>query len=146
MFRTVSVRTAFALMTLALLAVPVAADGPHPLEVAAHFLALSEEQLTHIIAIEQAVQETAAPVVQEIAQRRTLLGELIDSDAPNPAEIGVLVLSIRALEQQLAALFQQAATSIREMLDDEQLERLQAAAAARPLCQVIPALTALHLL
>lgn len=146
MFRTFPIRTAFALLTFALLAVPVVAAEPSPLEVTAYFLMLSEEQVAHIIALEQAVQENGAPGVLEIAQRQALLGELLESDEPNPAEIGALVLSIRALEQQLVALRQEAADQIREMLDAEQLERLQAAASARPLCPVIPALAALNLL
>jgi hypothetical protein len=147
MFRTLFARpAALVLSVLALFAVPLRAHERNPLEVAAQFLALSEDQIARVVAIHQAVGGNTAPLVQEIAARRAILGELIDRDDPVPAEIGVLVLSIRALEEQILRVRQEAAAQIRAMLDVEQLGRVEAAAAARPLCKVIPALSALHLL
>ena len=139
-------RSPFLLLALTVLAVPAMADGPHPLEVAAHFLALTEEQVAGVVAIEQALQEAVAPVVQQIVQSRAELEELIASAEPDPTDIGTVVLAIRALEQQVAGLRQEATAQLHELLDANQLERLRTASEARPLCRILPALGALHLL
>lgn len=137
---------AVVLVTLALLASPALAHPPKPLQVTAAFLELSDEQVQQVVAIRTVADEASAPLVQEIVARKHALAQILEGDDPNPVEVGALAISIRALERQVAAIQAHAAAEMRALLDDEQLARLSAAAEARPLCRVVPALRALHLL
>lgn len=135
-----------ALVLLGMVTVPALAHVPEPIEIAAQFLSLSPDQIAEMVAIHRAAQELAEPVARELAARKAVLATLLDDPDPHPAEIGVVALSIHALENQLAALHHEAAQRLRSILDESQLDRLRAAARAKPLCYAIPGLTALHLL
>lgn len=135
------------LLTLAFLAAsPAFAHPPKPLQVVATFLELSEEQIEHLVAIRSAADEASRPLVQEVVARKHALAQILEGDEPNPAEVGVLTISIRELERRVVAIQIHAAAEVRAMLDDEQLERLAAVARSQPLCRVAPAFEALHLI
>lgn len=127
-------------------AAPAVADGHSPLEVAARFLELTPEQVEQTVAIRAVTAELVAPIVEQIAARRAALDSLLESDGASPAEIGVLVLALRALERQASAAQAAAAAEIRALLDPTQRARLALVAEAAPLCPAVPALSVLHLL
>ena len=67
------------LVVLASISLPVMAHGPHPVEVAAHFLSLSEEQATALVGIIEALHESTEPIAQQVRESKDALQELIRS-------------------------------------------------------------------
>ncbi|MEM7482873.1 MAG: Spy/CpxP family protein refolding chaperone [Acidobacteriota bacterium] len=128
------------------IAFPVLAHPPTPLRVVAQFLDLSEEQAQQLAALRAAAADEIAPIVQEIATRKAALQQILSGEDPDPLEVGALVVSIHSLERQVRMIQQAVTDEFRTLLDDEQLQRLNAVDRAEPLCRVAPAFEALHLI
>ena len=139
-----TVRSALALLILGSLAHPAIAEGPHPLQIAAQFFSLSEEQIESVVAIEESLSRASQPIFEEIVQSRQMLGELVSGPDPDPAEVGTLVLLIRDLEQEIGSLRAATGEELEGLLEPDQLLQLETVSAAQPLCRVVPALQALH--
>jgi Spy/CpxP family protein refolding chaperone len=121
--------------------------GPdHPVQVVAHFLQLSDTQIEQWVEILQGLHESVRPLAETVAQRERELATLVESDGPDPAEIGNLILEIRSLRQQIDALKDQATADFEALLDEEQQQRLATVRRVAPLARLLPAFQALYLL
>ena len=107
----------------------VIADEPYdnvpPARVLKVALNLSDEQMT---ALRDLIETRAAEVKainEEINELQAQLEELLNSEAPDQAEVGGLVLDIRGFKQEIGSGHEAYQQSFRELLTAMQLERLQ---------------------
>lgn len=144
---------ALLLPLLLLAAVPLKAQPPasppgpeRAVRVVAQFLQLSDQQVEQWVEILQGLHESVQPLAQTLAEREQALADLVQSDFPDPTEVGTRVLEIRELRQEIYGLRQQATADFEALLDDQQLDRLTTLRHAARLARVLPAFKALHLL
>ncbi len=109
-------------------------------------LKLDEFQVETSIQLLIARRQAVLPLAREIAVREQALKELIGSDAPNPAEIGVLVLQIRELKRGIASHHQTFLEAFVGQLDEDQHERLARINLAAEIQPVLPAFKKLGLI
>ena len=83
-------------------------------------------------------QATLAPLFQTAQSLIPQLGALLNSGG-NPAQVGVLVIQIHALQQQMAQAQQAFLTQFVAILDPDQLQKLQAVQVAAQLQPILPA-------
>src|SRR5438445_6846875 len=82
-----------------------ASGGPPPLQVVVQFLQLRQGQVEELEQLLQARQAAVVPLLEGIQQRLKRLEELLESGG-NPAEVGVLVIQVHALQQEVAQVQQ----------------------------------------
>ena len=149
--------TALSIATAAVLAVlagsPLLAEGMNLAidrdqspRVVAQFLQLTEAQRGEWRAIRQAAHAAIRPLADELAAAEEELQRLLTADAPDPTAIGDTLLDIRSLRQEVQAITEQAVGDFEALLEPEQAARLAAVRGAAPLCGIVPAFRALHLL
>jgi len=109
-----------------------------PLQVVAEFLQLRPGQLSELEQLLQARQTTLVPLFQTAQALIQQLGNLLNSGG-NPAQVGVLVIQIHALQQQMAQVQQSFLSQFVATLDADQLQRLQAVQIAAQLQPILPA-------
>ena len=119
-------------------------DAPCPLQIVVQFLQLQPAQVQIFEQLLQARQTAVAPLFQGIAQREQQLEALLNSGG-NPAQIGVLVIQIHALQQQIVQTQQGFLANLANLLDRDQQERLAALRVAAQLQPVVPAFQPLQL-
>ncbi len=119
-------------------------DAPAPLQLVVQFLQLQPQQQTVFGQLLQARQAAVAPLFQGIAQREQQVESLLTSGG-NPAEVGVLIIQIYALQQQIVQTQQAFLSNFAQLLDADQQQRLAAVAVASQLQPVVPAFQALQL-
>ena len=130
-----------------LLAVPVFAEElPPALRVVASVLELSEPQLQGLVAAVQACDAAVRPIAEQLQAKHQALAQLVQSESPDAAAVGTLILEIRAAEKEIAAVAHGAAEAFERSLTPEQRERLNAIRGAMQVCEVIPAFRAVGLL
>jgi len=120
------------------------ADPPCPLQIVVQFLQLQPAQEPILVQLLQARQTAVAPFFQGIAQREQQLEALLASGG-NPAQIGLLVMQIHALQQQIIETQQAFLANLANLLDQDQQQRLAAVHVAAQLQPVVPAFQALQL-
>ena len=120
------------------------ADAPCPLQIVVQFLQLQAAQVSIFEQLLQARQTAVAPLFQGIAQREQQLEALLNS-GDNPAQIGVLVIQIHTLQQQIVQTQQGFLANLANLLDHDQQERLAAVHVAAQLQPVVPAFQLLQL-
>ena len=101
-----------------------ASDKTRPAHVLKAALNLSDEQVAALREIIEGRTAEVKAITDEIHELQAQLEELLKSDDPDEAEVGGLVLDIRALKQEIGqghAGYQQA---FRELLTPMQVERL----------------------
>ncbi|HVS02017.1 MAG TPA: periplasmic heavy metal sensor [Thermoanaerobaculia bacterium] len=125
---------------------PEHAAAPPPHVVVAEFLGLTDEQREAWAAIREEARAAIAPLVEELRGQEEALHELLATPDPDPAAVGALVLAIRELRQAIRVEEQEAVAAFLALLDDEQRGKLARLRRAAPLCRVVPAFEALHLL
>jgi len=86
----------------------------------------------------QARQTTLVPLFQTAQALTQQLAVLLNSGG-NPAQVGILVIQIHALQQQMAQAQQAFLTQFVAILDAEQLQKLQAVQIAAQLQPILPA-------
>jgi|SRR5579859_643715 len=121
------------------------ADAPAPLQIVVQFLQLSPDQQTVFGELLQARQTAVTPLFLGIAQREQQLQALLASGG-NPAQIGVLVIQIHALQQQIVQTQQNFLANFANLLDPDQKQRFVAVHVAAQLQPVVPAFELLQLL
>ena len=135
---------------LALVATSALAAGPPPNRppqaVVAGFLGLTESQRTDWAAIREAAGDAIAPLAEEVQEQEEALRELLESSNPDPAAVGALVLAIRHLRESIRGEQHDATGAFLDLLDGDQTVKLDRVRAAAPLCRVVPAFEAFHLL
>src|SRR6266849_6763606 len=109
-----------------------------PLQVVAEFLQLRPGQVSELQQLLQARQATLEPLFQTAQSLIQQLGNLLNSGG-NPAQVGVLVIQIHVLQQQMAQAQQVFLTQFVAILDTEQLQKLQAVQIAAQLQPILPA-------
>ncbi len=129
------------ILSLALLALaaPAAAQleepgGPeelsHPVMVAARhavisFLDLSPDQVDAWDVLWTEHRDAEAPIVQAIRDVQTAIDDLFAGGAPDPTELGLLIIDRRDLGDALIDVHVVYIEGFEELLDDEQMNRLQ---------------------
>jgi len=119
-------------------------DAPSPLQLVVQFLQLQPAQQTLFGELLQARQTAVTPLFQGIAQREQQLEALLSSGG-NPAQVGILVIQIHALQMQIVQTQQIFLSNFISLLDQDQQQRLAAVALAAQLQPVLPAFQALQL-
>jgi hypothetical protein len=116
---------------------PSAQDAA-PLQVVAQFLQLRPGQVSEAEQLLQARQTTLVPLFQTAQALTQQLAVLLNSGG-NPAQVGILVIQIHALQQQMAQAQQAFLTQFVAILDTDQLQKLQAVQIAAQLQPILPA-------
>jgi len=114
------------------------AQETSPLQVVAEFLQLRPGQVSELEQLLQARQTTLVPLFQAAQALTQQLAVLLNSGG-NPAQVGVLVIQIHALQQQMAQAQQAFLAQFVAILDAEQLQKLQAVQIAAQLQPILPA-------
>jgi hypothetical protein len=118
--------------------VQASAEEASPLQVVAAFLQLQPAQVNALEQLLQGRQATLVPLVQTAQSLIQQLGNLLNSGG-NPAQIGVLVVQIHSLQQQMAQAQQSFLAHFVAILDAGQLQKLQAVQIAAQLQPILPA-------
>src|SRR5229473_5944027 len=118
--------------------IQASAQETSPLQVVAEFLQLRTGQVSALQQLLQARQATLVPLFQTAQSLIQQLGNLLNSGG-NPAQVGVLVIQIHVLQQQMAQAQQVFLTQFVAILDTEQLQKLQAVQIAAQLQPILPA-------
>jgi len=121
-----------------------ASGGPPPLQVVVQFLQLRQGQVEELEQLLQARQAAVVPLLEGIQQRVQQLEGLLESGG-NPAEVGVLVIQIHTLQQEVAQVQQDFISKWVSLLDAEQRQRLEAVRLAAVLQPILPAFQQLYL-
>ncbi len=109
-----------------------------PLQVVAEFLQLRPGQVSELEQLLQARQAKLVPLFQTAQSLIQQLGALLNSGG-NPAQVGVVVIQIHALQQQMAQAQQAFLTQFVAILDGNQQQKLQAVQLAVQLQPILPA-------
>ena len=117
---------------------PSADETSSPLQVVAEFLQLQPGQLAELQQLLQARQAALVPLFQTAQTLTQQLAVLLNSGG-NPAQVGILVIQIRGLQQQIAQVQQAFLTQFVGILAPEQLQKLQAVQIAAQLQPILPA-------
>src|SRR6266849_537716 len=118
--------------------VQASAEETSPLQAVAEFLQLRTGQVSELEQLLQARQATLVPLFQTAQSLIQQLGILLNSGG-NPAQVGVLVIQIHALQQRMAQAQQAFLTQFVAILDPDQLQRLQAVQIAAQFQSILPA-------
>jgi hypothetical protein len=119
-------------------------DAPSPIQVVAQFLQLRPDQEQQFGQLLQARQAAVVPLLQGIQQRVQQLQALLDSGG-NPADVGMIVIQIHALQRQVAQQQQDFLSKFVSLLGPEQQQRLEAVRIAAQLQPILPAFQQLYL-
>jgi hypothetical protein len=119
-------------------------DAPSPLQIVVQFLQLQPSQQPIFGQLLQARQAAVTPFFQGIAQREEQLEELLGTGG-NPAQVGILVIQIHALQQQIIQTQQSFLANLANLLTQDQQQRLAAVHVAVQLQHVVPAFQVLQL-
>ncbi len=119
-------------------------DAPAPLQLVVQFLQLQPAQEPIFGQLLQVRQTAVAPLFQGITQREQQIDELFASGG-NPAQVGILLFQIHALQQQIMQTQQVFLANLANLLDADQQQRLAAVSVAAQLQPVVPAFEALQL-
>src|SRR5713226_7795480 len=109
-----------------------------PLQLVAEFLQLRTGQVGELEQLLQARQATLVPLFQAAQSLIQQLGILLNSGG-NPAQVGVLVIQIHALQQRMAQVQQAFLAQFMAILDADQLQKLQSVQIAAQLRPILPA-------
>ena len=115
-----------------------------PLQVVAEFLQLRPGQASELEQLLQARQAALVPLLQTAQTLIQQLAVLLNSGG-NPTQVGVLVIQIHALQQQMVQAQQGFLTQFVAILDTEQSQKLQAVEVAVQLQPILPALQPIFL-
>ena len=121
-------------------------DIPKPVRIMVRYLDMSPPQVARFIELRQLLRECVAPRHKALKELKAQLKEAPSQGATND-EIGDLVIEIHALKQDIRRCYAAYRQAFGDMLDDEQLRKmeiLQAAAGLRPVIRAFSALRLLH--
>lgn len=114
------------------------AEETSPLQVVAEFLQLRPGQVSELEQLLQVRQAAIVPLFQTAQAKIQQLGILLNTGG-NPVQVGVLVIQIHALQQQVGQTQQSFLTHFVSILDVEQVQKLQAVQVAAQLQPILPA-------
>ncbi len=119
-------------------------EAPSPIQIVVQFLQLRPDQVQEFGQLLQARQAAVVPLLQGIQQRVQQLEALLNSGG-SPADVGMLVIQIHALQQQVAQVQQDFLSKFVNLLDPEQRQRQEAVRIAAQLQPILPAFQQLYL-
>ena len=119
-------------------------EAPSPIQVVAQFVQLRPDQVQELGQLLQARQAAVVPLLQEIQQRVQKLEALLNSGG-SPANVGMLVIQIHTLQQEVEQVQQDFLSKLVNLLDPEQQQRLEAVRIASQLQPILPAFQQLYL-
>lgn len=119
-------------------------QAPSPIQIVVQFLQLQPNQAQEFGQLLQARQAAVTPLLQGIQQRVQQLEALLNSGG-SPADVGMLVIQIHALQQQVAQVQQNFLSTFVSLLGPEQQQRLEAVQIAAQLQPILPAFQQLSL-
>jgi hypothetical protein len=119
-------------------------EAPSPIQIVVQFLQLRPDQVQESGQLLQARQAAVVPLLQGIQQRVQQLNALLNAGG-SPAGVGMLVIQVHTLQQQVAQVQQDFFSRLLNLLDPEQQQRLQAARIAAKLQPILPAFQRLDL-
>ncbi len=119
-------------------------EAPSPIQIVVQFLQLRPDQVQELGQLLQARQAAVAPLLQGIQQRLQQLEALLNSGG-NPVDVGMVVIQIHTLQQQVAQVQQDFLSKFVNLLDPEQQQRLGAVGIAAQLQPILPAFQQLYL-
>jgi hypothetical protein len=114
-------------------------------QIGVQFLQLRPDQVPEFGQLLQARQAAVVPLLEGIQQRMQQLEALLNSGG-SPAGVGILVIQIHTLQQQVAQVQQDFLSKFVNLLDPEQKQRLEAVWIAAQLQPFLPAFQQLNLL
>ena len=125
---------------------PASVEGevPPQVQIVAQFLQLRPDQQQVFGQLLVARQTAVAPLLVGI-QLRTLQLEALLNSGGNPGEVGVLVVQIHGLQQQVAQVQLSFLAHLGHLLDQEQQQKLALVHIAAQLQPVLPAFEQLYL-
>ena len=100
-------------------------EAPSPIQIVVQFLQLRPDQVQKFGRLLQAQQAAVVPLLQGIQQRVQQLEALLNSGG-SPADVGMLVIQIHTLQQQVEQVQQDFLSKFANLLDPEQQQRLEA--------------------
>ena len=119
-------RTKFATIVCALLmALPLCADSVPPELVLKDVLQLTDAQITTLQQLEQTRQQAVDPLMRQIGISQQALQAALQASAPDAAVVGQLVVTIDALQRQIAQHQQDFGRGFLAMLTDAQRSQVQ---------------------
>jgi hypothetical protein len=138
------------------LAMPAAAQeeppeqGPHPImngarHLVIEFLDLDADQATAWEVLWADHRAAEEPIRQQIADVQSMIEDLFAGGAPDPAELGLLMIDRRALGEALADVHIVYVEGFEFLLDEEQARRLREIRIAERIQGFIPAFKAFEL-
>ena len=134
-------------MLVAAVVFPIAlAAQESPLEVVAHVLSLSDEQLHALGEILQARNEAIRPALADAQAHEQALAQQLESASPDPQTIGRLMIEMKTIQQQVQRVVADSNAQFEMMLTPEQRVRLEQLRSAAAVCPIIPAFRAVGLL
>jgi len=119
---------------------------PNEMAIAVKFLDLTEDQKAAWREILQAKHQAAQPFVEEIVALEAELKDLLSDPDPDAAEVGALVIELSSLREEVRAIRADASAELLATLDDDQLDIVDAVAAAAPYAIAVPAFRDLGLI
>src|SRR6266851_1332606 len=119
-------------------------EAPSPIQIVAQFLQLRPDEVQELGQLLKARQAAVVPLLQGIQQRVQQLEALLNSGG-SPADVGMLVIQIHALQQQVAQVQQDFLSKLANLLDLEQQQRLETVRIAAQLQPILPAFQQLYL-
>jgi hypothetical protein len=118
--------------------VQASTEETSPLQVVAEFLQLRPGQVSELEQLLQARQAALVPLFQHAQALVQQLGILLNTGG-NPAQVGILVIQIHVLQQQMGQVQQSFLSDFVATLDTDQLQKLQAVQIAAQLQPILPA-------
>ena len=119
-------------------------EAPSPIQIVVQFLQLRPDQVQEFGQLLQARQAAVVPLLHGIQQRVQQLEALLNSGG-SPAGVGMLVIQIHTLQQQVGQVQQDFLSKFVNLLDPEQQQRLEAVRIAAQLQPILPAFQQLYL-
>ena len=119
-------RTTFATIVCALLmALPLYADSVPPELVLKDVLQLTDAQITTLQQLEQTRQQAVEPLMRQIVPAQQALQAALQQSNPDAAVVGQLVVTVDALQRQIAQHQQDFGNGFLAMLTDAQRSQVQ---------------------
>ena len=114
-------------------------QAPPAPAVVAQFLGFSESQAARFVQLLQNLQAAVTPIEQQIVARQQQIEKLLNTEPPDPAAIGMLLVQIHALQKQAEHAIQGYHDGFVALLSLEQQQKTQAVTQAG---QLLPAIRA----
>lgn len=100
-------------------------DRLHDLRFLARFLELTDEQIEQARTLHETARDQTQPIREDLRANRGVLRELLDAEAPDPVQVGRLVLDSHDLRGQLRDTRETLFEDFQAILTPEQLEKLE---------------------